>query len=97
MATFLVWELHAGPAWDHARPMGEQSLWNEHATFMDDLVQAGFVVLGGPLDDDRVLLVVEAPSADAVRDRLARDPWMASHLVIDRIESWSIRLDSRSG
>jgi len=92
---FLVHERHAGPAWDPARPMDGQSLWREHADFMDGLVDSGFVVLGGPLDPMRVLLAVEAGSEAAVRATLAADPWMGSHLVIDDIEEWTIRLDSR--
>jgi hypothetical protein len=75
--------------------MAEQSLWGDHAGFMDELVDSGFIVLGGPLDADRVLLVVEADSAAAVRATLAGDPWLGSHLVIDSVEEWTIRLDSR--
>jgi len=63
---------------------------------MDGLVEAGFVVLGGPLaDEHRVVLAVEAESEDAVRATLARDPWIESHLVVDSIEPWTIRLDQR--
>jgi hypothetical protein len=44
-----------------------------HASFMDGLVDAGFVVPGGPLaDEHRVTEVVEAESKDAVRTTLAR-------------------------
>jgi len=75
--------------------MEGQSLWPEHAAFMDGLVDAGFVVLGGPLDPMRVLLVVEAASAGVVRATLDGDPWIGSHLVIDGVEEWTIRLDSR--
>jgi len=63
---------------------------------MDGLVNAGFVVLGGPLaDEHRVVLVVEAESEDTVRATLARDPWSETHLRIDTIEPWTIRLDGR--
>lgn len=75
--------------------MEEQSFWLEHAAFMDGLVDSGFVVLGGPLDVDRVLLAVEADSESGVWETLAEDPWMGSHLVIDSVEEWTIRLDSR--
>ena len=92
---FLVRERHAGPAWDPALPMEQQSRWREHAEFMDQLVDSGFVALGGPLDAERVLLAVEASSEAGVRATLADDPWMGSHLVIDEIEEWTIRLDSR--
>ena len=57
---------------------------------------AGFIVLGGPLPDEhRVVLVVEADSEDAVRTRLARDPWAETHLRTDTIEGWTLRLDGR--
>ena len=76
--------------------MEEQSDWPAHASFMDGLVDTGFVVLGGPLaDEHRVVLVGEAESEDAVRATLARDPWSETHLRIDTIDPWTIRLDGR--
>jgi hypothetical protein len=64
---------------------------------MDDLVRAGTIVLGGPLADGfRVVHAVEAVSADDVRATLSRDPWSGSHLVLDAVEPWTIRLDGRS-
>jgi hypothetical protein len=63
---------------------------------MDGLVDAGFVVLGGPLSDEhRVVLAVEADSEDAVRATLAQDPWSETHLVVDTVDPWTIRLDGR--
>jgi uncharacterized protein YciI len=63
---------------------------------MDGLVDEGFLVLGGPLaDEQRVVLAIEAQSEDAVRATLARDPWSETHLRIDTIEPWTIRLDGR--
>ena len=76
--------------------MEEQSDWPAHAAFMDGLVDSGFVVLGGPLSDEqRVVHAVEAESEDTVRATLARDPWSETHLRIDTIEPWTIRLDVR--
>jgi uncharacterized protein YciI len=76
--------------------MEEQSGWPAHASFMDGLVDDGFVVLGGPLaDEHRVVLVVEAESEDAVRSTLAADPWSGTHLVVDGVDRWTIRLDGR--
>ena len=77
--------------------MEEQSDWPGHAAFMDGLVESGFVVLGGPLsDEERVVHVVEAESEDAVRATLARDPWSETHLQVEAIDPWTIRLDGRS-
>jgi uncharacterized protein YciI len=96
MAMFLVVRRRSGPQWDRSRPLEEQSGWRAHASFMDGLVDAGFVVLGGPLaDEHRVVLAVEAESEEAVRATLARDPWSETHLRDDTIEPWTIRLDGR--
>jgi uncharacterized protein YciI len=93
---FLVVLHRSGPEWDPSRPLEEQSGWDEHAAFMDALVEEGFIVLGGPLaDEHRVVHAVEAESEDAVRATLARDPWSGTHLVVDRIDPWTIRLDAR--
>jgi uncharacterized protein YciI len=96
VATFHVVLRRSGPQWDSSRRMEEQSGWPTHASFMDGLVESGFIVMGGPLSDDqRVVHVVEAESKDAVRATLARDPWSETHLRVDTIEPWTIRLDGR--
>jgi uncharacterized protein YciI len=96
MAVFLVVLHRSGPRWDPAQPLEGQSGWREHAAFMDGLVEAGFLVLGGPLaDEHRVVHVVEAESEDAVRATLASDPWSETHLQVDKVEPWTIRLDGR--
>ena len=93
---FLVVVRRSGPDWDATRPLEEQSDWPAHASFMDGLVDSGFIVLGGPLaDEHRVAHAVEAESEEAVRATLARDPWSETHLQIDTIEPWTIRLDAR--
>src|SRR4051812_7988249 len=68
---FLVYERHGGP-WDWSKGLREQEQWDEHARFMDGLLDDAFVVLGGPLDERDVLLVVDGESgvgARAVRGR----------------------------
>jgi hypothetical protein len=91
---FHVVVRRSGPEWDASKPMEEQSGWDEHAAFMDALVDDGFIVLGGPLSDEvRVVHAIEAESEQEIRDGLARDPWSGSHLVIESIEPWTIRLD----
>jgi hypothetical protein len=97
MPTFLVLRHQTGPDWDSSLPLDGQSGWVEHASYMDRLVEIGFILLGGPVDDGpRVLLVVEADSEDAVRATLARDPWTGSHLQYGTIDRWTIRLDGRA-
>ena len=87
----------SGPEWDPARRLEDQSDWAAHASFMDALVEQGFIVLGGPLaDEHRVVHAVEAESEDAVRATFARDPWSVTHLNVDTIEPWTLLPDGRS-
>ncbi len=95
MAFFVVLR-RSGPQWDPSLPLEEQSDWPAHASFMDGLVDARVIVLGGPLaDEHRVVLAIEAESEDAVRATLASDPWSETHLRVDTIDRWTIRLDGR--
>ena len=60
------------------------------------VVDEGFIVLGGPLDDEfRIIHAIVAASADAVRATLARDPWSETHLQLESVTPWTIRLDGR--
>jgi uncharacterized protein YciI len=95
--AFFVVLRRTGPEWDPSLSLEEQSGWPEHADFMDGLADDGFVVLGGPLaDEERVVLAVEADTAEDVHETLARDPWSGTHLVVDSVDGWTIRLDGRS-
>jgi uncharacterized protein len=90
---FLVYEQHGGP-WDWSKSMREQQLWDEHAAFMDGLVDDGFVVLGGPLDERDVMLVVEAESEATARERFATDPWIENGMLeITAVRPWTVLLD----
>jgi uncharacterized protein YciI len=96
MEMFIVTLRRCGTQWDPSLPLEEQPEWPAHAAYMDELVDAGFIVLGGPLaDEHRVVHVVEAESEEAIRAAFARDPWSETHLQVDSIEPWTIRLDGR--
>jgi len=96
MANFAVRLVH-GKGWDRSRPIRSQDEWNEHAAFMDGLVDDGFIVLGGPVGDgSESLHVVEAADDNEIRKRLAGDPWASAGLLqIGTIEPWALWLDSR--
>jgi hypothetical protein len=84
-----------GPAWDDSRPRRQQVGWDEHAAFMDALVEEGIVVLGGPVgegDGEEVLLVVDVESEAEIRARLADDPWADDMLTIESAKPWSVWL-----
>lgn len=96
MAVFALTTSH-GPGWDASRGIREQQAWDEHASFMDALVDDGFVILGGPLDDgQRALLMVEARDEREVVARMGEDPWALLGLLrIGALKRWSIWLDGR--
>jgi uncharacterized protein YciI len=87
-----------GPNWDESREIREQQDWDAHAGFMDSLVEDGFILVGGPVGDQRQTLhVVEAADEDEIRRRLAGDPWAQAELLkIGSIEPWALWLDFRS-
>jgi uncharacterized protein YciI len=95
--TYFAVRRARGPAWNAAVPMRQQKLWAEHAAFMNALAAEGFVVLGGPLADGvEVLLIVDAVSEDAIRARLAGDPWSPAGLLeIVRVEPWTVLLEHK--
>ena len=74
--------------------MRAQDGWDEHAAFMEGLVDDGFILLGGVLEDGRALHVVEASSEDAVRARFAEDPWPVEMLDVATVTAWEILLRS---
>lgn len=96
MATFAVRLVH-GPGWDTSRPIRTQDAWDQHAAFMDRLVDDGFVVVGGPVGDgEETLHLVEAADESEIEARLAEDAWAsAGLLVIATIEPWALWLDGR--
>ena len=96
MAYYVV-RLRRGGPWDWSRGLREQDRWDEHAAFMDGLVDTGFILLGGPLDGDRETLhIVNADSEEAIHTRLAEDPWSPNGMLTPvSIERWTVLLDGR--
>jgi uncharacterized protein YciI len=91
---FLVFR-GKGPSWDHSKRRREQEGWVDHATFMDGLVEDGFVVMGGPIGDgegEDTLQVVEAQSEEAVRERINDDPWGEDMLATKSVQPWQVWL-----
>ncbi len=96
MARFVV-RLRRGGPWNWSRGLRAQEGWDEHARFMDSLVDDGFILLGGPLDGENgkeTLHIVEADSEDAIRERLRADPWAHNGMLTPvSIERWTVLLD----
>ena len=95
MAHFLVTSGH-GPAWDDSKTRRTQPGFDEHAEYMDGLVDRGFVLLGGPVGDDLdagdALLLVTATDEAEVRSILATDPWFETVLTLSSVQRWTLWL-----
>src|SRR5579875_512886 len=96
-----------GPGWDRSLAMRQQAHWDEHVTYINGVADAGFLVLAGPISESdapddpttpvgddrtyRAMLIVEAPTQEAVIDRLEDDPWTVSGaLTTKTIERWDV-------
>jgi uncharacterized protein YciI len=92
--TYYAVTRERGENWDARLSMRQQEKWDEHAVFMNALVDHGFVVLGGPLDDgEKILLIIDAESEQEINARLADDPWTPMGLLhIAKVERWQILL-----
>ena len=82
----------AGPARDLSIGTREQPFWDEHAVFIDALVEDGFIALGGPFPDEGgAMIVVRAESEADVHARLEPDPWYRNDLLrIAGVHRWEI-------
>ena len=96
MSQLFVVMRTRGSAWNDGATLEGQPDWAGHAAFMNALAKEGFVVLGGPLEGTRdVVLIVRAKDADEIHARFADDPWTRSdQLRIARVARWTLRLGS---
>ena len=94
--TFLAFS-SAGPNRDFSKDTREQPFWDEHAAFIDQLVEDGFILMGGPLIDEAgSLLILDANNENEVRDKLKNDPWMQHGILkLESIKRWQIFVDVR--
>ena len=97
MKNIFVAISSAGPNRDFSKGTREQPFWNEHAAFIDKLVDGGFILMGGPLvDEGGSLLIFNAEVENEVREKLKNDPW-ARHgiLKLGSVKRWEIFIDER--
>ncbi len=94
--TFVVIS-SAGPNRDRSKGTREQPFWDEHAAFMDQLVAARFVFMGGPLVDEHgAMLIVNADDENEVREKLKNDPWIEHGVLkLESVKRWQIFIDER--
>ena len=89
----------AGPNRDPSKDTREQVFWDEHAKFIDQLVEEDFILMGGPLvDEGGALLILNAEGENEVREKLKNDPWFKQGILkLESLKRWQIFIDERTG
>src|SRR5438270_12568013 len=97
MKNLFVAISSAGPNRDFSKGTREQPFWNEHAAFIDGLVDDGFILMGGPLvDEGGSLLIFNAEDENEVREKLKNDPWFERGILKqESIKRWQSFIDVR--
>lgn len=98
MTTYYATFLSPGSGWNPTKTVREQSYWDDHATFMDSLFDAGVIILAGPFADKTgSMVIVSTDSAAHVYEIFKKDPWTVHDvLVVVDVREWTIFLDARS-
>jgi uncharacterized protein YciI len=98
MRTAFVVISTAGPNRDLSKGTREQPLWDEHAAFIDKLVDDGFIFLGGPFPDEGgAMIVVNAEDEAEIRKTLDDDIWYQQGILkLVSIKRWEVFIDKRA-
>jgi uncharacterized protein YciI len=92
----VVLRLAPGPAWTSGKPE-EQPDWDAHAAFIDDLIERGVFVMGGPYTNRLGSMSLwEGMNADEVRELMQRDPFVLNGVFeIEDAADWTVYVDTR--
>lgn len=91
----VVVTIRKGAAWGDGPPEA-QSGWDEHAEWIDTLVDRGTIVMGGPFSDNSgAMLLLDGISVDEAEVLLASDPFVKNgvFVVVDVCE-WTNYVDT---
>jgi uncharacterized protein YciI len=86
-----------GPTWTSGA-VDEQPGWDEHAAYIDELIERGIFVMGGPLGDHAgSLSLLENVSEDEARELVREDPFVANGVFeLDEVRAWNVFVDELS-
>ncbi len=81
-----------GPAWDPAKPPGQQAFFKEHSQNLQAMRKAEAIALGGRYADVGLIVVRAADEAE-VRGMLAADPSLGAGVFRADVHPWSTIYD----
>ena len=84
----------AGPTWTSGA-VDEQPGWEEHAQFIDDLIERGIFVMGGPLaDGSGSQSLLENVTEQEARELVLGDPFVANGVFeLAEVRAWNVFVD----
>ena len=91
----VIVRVRAGPTWTSGAPE-DQPGWPDHERFIDDLVERGTVVMGGPYaDHSGSLVLVEGLGVEEARRLFEEDPFVRNGVfVLDDVRAWTVYVDT---
>jgi uncharacterized protein YciI len=92
----VIVRVRAGPSWGEGPPE-EQPGWDAHVQFVDELIERGVFVMGGPYADNSGSLTLwEGLSAEKVRALVVDDPFVQNGVfVLEDVVDWTVYVDTR--
>ena len=92
----VVLRVAPGPTWKSGKPE-EQPGWDEHATFIDDLIDRGVFIMGGPWTNRLGSISIwEGVTAEEVLELTQDDPFVRNGVfVIEDCADWTVYVDTR--
>ena len=92
----VVLRVGPGPTWTTGLPE-DQPGWDEHAAFIDDLIERGVFVMGGPWTTRLGSMSLwEGMDAGEVRETMQRDPFVLNGVFeIEDVADWTVYVDTR--
>jgi len=93
----LVARFRAGPTWGAGPPQAQPG-WDDHARFIDRLVERGVVVMGGSFTDNSGAMVIfEGITREDTRTVIDSDPFVANGVfVLDDVVEWTVFVDRQA-
>jgi len=92
----VVLRLAPGPTWTSGTPE-EQPGWDAHAAFIDDLIERGVFIMGGPWSARLGSMSIwEGMTADEVLAVMQNDPFVLNGVfTIEDCADWTVYVDTR--
>jgi uncharacterized protein YciI len=90
----VVVRWRAGPAWTGGPPEA-QTGWDEHAAFIDELIERGIFVMGGPYSDySGSHTILQGIDEAEARELVLRDPFVANGVFeLEDVRAWNVYVD----